>query len=290
MTIRELAPAKINLFLQVLGRRTDNYHELVTVFQTISLHDEVELEPCSHGIQLICDASDLPAGSENLAYRAAALLLPRTAGGVVIRLKKTIPWQAGLGGGSSDAAAVLRGLNGLWELGMSSSELAELAAQLGSDVPFFVYGGTAVGTGRGELIQPLHLSISLHLLVVKPPFGLSTPAVFRSYRPLLAEAPSVDEFLQALNSGDQTLIGKLLHNDLEAAAFELRPELAQLKEKLLQNGALGCLLSGSGSSLFAILPQGYDADQWLGLLPNGFRGFLCIPEKGNRALAAECIV
>lgn len=271
--IRELAPAKINLFLQVHGKREDGYHQVSTVYQEVSLYDELELTPANHGIQISCDAPGLPGGPENLAYRAAELLLPIAPGGVCIRLKKVIPWQAGLGGGSSDAAAVLRGLNKLWGLRLSLAELAELASKLGSDVPFFLLGGTALGTGRGELIEPLARIRRLDLMLVKPPFGLSTPLVYKAYRPTYRETPTLEEFMGVLADGQPETIGRYLRNDLEDAACQLRPELARLKERLLKQGALGCLVSGSGSSVFAVLPQNYEATYWTQVLPVGYQAF-----------------
>jgi 4-diphosphocytidyl-2-C-methyl-D-erythritol kinase len=272
--IHETAWAKVNLYLRVLGRRPDGYHELITVLQTVSLADEVILSEAPGGIELVTDDAALPSGPANLAWRAAAALAPYAPDrGVRIELFKRIPQQAGLGGGSSDAAAVLRGLNRLWGLGLSRTRLAEIAAQLGSDVPFFLWGGTALATGRGEQVQPLDLAADLSLLIVKPPFGLATAEVYGRYQSGGAAAPPVDNLLHALAGADPRQVGRWLYNDLERPALALRPDLAAARQLLLDLGTYGCLLSGSGSSLFALLPeQGLLSLQQLEqALPPGFQ-------------------
>ena len=222
------------------------------------------------GITLECDEPRLGNGPNNLAYLAAALLAtyaPKR--GVHISLKKRVPWQAGLGGGSSDAAAVLRGLNQLWQLHWPFAKLAELAAELGSDVPFFLSGGLALATGRGETITALESCPRSRVALVVPPFGLSTPAVYRAFRLQAVESPGWSELLSALRAGEYQQIRKLLHNDLEQPAFQLRPDLAEVKQQLT-NAGYPVLLSGSGSSLFVLLPD-LGGEQLAALIPRGYR-------------------
>ncbi len=257
MAIVELAPAKVNLWLRVLEKMPDGYHRVETVLQTISLVDTLTLEAKPKGgISLTCSDPRLPCNEHNLAYKAAALLAPAAPGkGVHIHLEKRIPWRAGLGGGSSDAAAVLRGLNKLWGLNWPLSKLVPLAQTLGADVPFFLRGGTAIGRGRGEQIEELALQPDLTLILIQPPFGLSTPQVYSQWQP--GNAPPVGDLtalLQALQRSDGDALGQLLHNDLEEPAFHLAPELAAVKRGLLQAG-IPCLLSGSGACLFALVPK-----------------------------------
>lgn len=271
MQLVELAQAKINLYLRVLGRREDGYHQIETVMQTLQFADRVILRgrPCGIGLQ--CDAPELTAGPDNLAWRAAALLAEAFPGhGVSVTLKKWIPWQAGLGGGSSDAAAVLRGLNKLWRLQLSAAELTEFAARLGSDVPFFLSGGTAVARGRGEEITPLSACPDVDVALLVPPFGLATAAVYHEWRPPFVTPPVWTALLQALADRDRILAAQLLFNDLEAPAFGLRPELASLKARLLQEG-LPTLLSGSGSCLFTLLFGEKDGSRLRELVPAPYR-------------------
>ncbi|MGI6359323.1 MAG: 4-(cytidine 5'-diphospho)-2-C-methyl-D-erythritol kinase [Bacillota bacterium] len=255
MPVTEWAQAKINLHLHILGQRPDGYHQLRTVMHTLSLADQLVMAHRPHGIQLTCDDPRLSCGADNLAYRAARLLADRYPGqGVSIHLRKRIPWQAGLGGGSSDAAAVLRGLNRLWRLHLSLEQLSRLGAELGSDVPFFLYGGMALAVGRGELVEPLPHCLNSRVALVIPPFGLSTPAVYGAYRPSQRPVPRWDDLQRALIADDRSQIARLLHNDLEQAAFTIRPELNAVKQRLVEHD-YPALLSGSGSSIFALLPE-----------------------------------
>lgn len=282
MQIVELAPAKINLWLRVFGKMPDGYHQVETVLQTISFADRLTLTLEAGGISLTCSDPRLPCNEHNLAYRAAALLAHEAPGhGVHINLEKRIPWRAGLGGGSSDAAAVLRGLNQLWGLNWSWQRLVPLAQTLGADVPFFLQGGTTVGRGRGDVLEALSVQPDLSLVLIQPPFGLSTPKVYSYWQPANARPVSGDlsDLLLALQHSDTETIGHLLHNDLEEPAFRLAPELAAVKSKLSQAG-FSCLLSGSGACLFAVVPgkSGEQAVRWLHkarqLLPANYRASL----------------
>ncbi|MEW5920913.1 MAG: 4-(cytidine 5'-diphospho)-2-C-methyl-D-erythritol kinase [Bacillota bacterium] len=259
------APAKINLTLEILYRRADGYHQLQTVMQELAYSDLLYLEECPAGrLELICDDPFLPSSEENLALRAASLIQQHYAPhrGAHLALYKKIPVAAGLGGGSSDAATVLKGLNDLWQLNLAPASLQELAARLGSDVPFFLCGGTALAQGRGEIIHPLPPFPRAFVLLVSPPgTELSTPLVYRSLKwDKIKSGEKTANFVQLLrdgtgkSSGDPDLLARLLElmvNDLEAGAFALVRELSPLK-KMLQEMGLKPLLSGSGPTFFAI--------------------------------------
>lgn len=243
MTIRLYAPAKINLRLKVLAKRDDGYHQIDTVMQSISLSDEITIDVAEEGLTVI-GPPHLPQGRGNLCYRAAQAFCGvwHVKGGLRIHLNKYIPVQAGLGGGSSDAAAVLVGLNRLFGQPLGLEELTKLAAALGSDVPFFLYGGTARATGRGEVIEPLDDAKPWWLRIIKPPYGLSTPEVYSAWR--RGVVVGRDEFFE---------------NDLEEAAQAIRPELKFVKQALMDDGAVHAFLCGSGSAvcgLYARRPEG----------------------------------
>lgn len=249
------APAKVNLFLEVLGKRPDGYHDIATLMVAVNLHDTLEFrnEP-SGEVTLTCDHPGLSTGPDNLVSRAAALLRQRYPGpqGARIRLRKKIPMAAGLAGGSTDAAATLVGLNRLWQLNLAPPELMALAAELGSDVPFFLAGAPAAWcTGRGEKVEPLMLGKTLWLVLVCPEVGLATAEVYR--RVTVPDVPQTgDAIRRAVQKGDVKEIGRRLHNRLEPAAQQLCPDLAGLHRRLEQAGAAGQLMSGSGSSHFAL--------------------------------------
>lgn len=266
--IRLTAPAKVNLFLAVRGVRPDGYHQLETIFQAIDLTDEIELDLLPEGIRVSSDHPDLPIGEENLCRRAAALLQQRMASqkGVEIRLTKQIPIGAGLGGGSSNAAAVLRGLSRLWELDLKEHALQQLGASLGADVAFFLRGGTALGRGRGEFLSPLPTP-RLWLVIAWPKVALSTRLVYQAWD----EQPSygaveLAELAQAIEADDPARIAGALRNDLEAATLRLCPACGELKRRLLAAGALGAMVSGSGSAVFGIAESASEAAEVAGRL------------------------
>jgi 4-diphosphocytidyl-2-C-methyl-D-erythritol kinase len=248
------APAKVNLFLEVVGKRADGYHELRTLMVAVSLYDRLTFTLAPSGpIRLSCPGVDLSAGPENLIVRAAEHLR-RHAGidaGADVDLTKRIPLAAGLAGGSTDAAATLVGLNRLWGLGLGRSDLSAMAADLGSDVPFFLNPPSAWCTGRGEIVERWPLGARLHLVLVAPPFGLSTAAVYRNVA-VPIEPLSGDEMKAAAKAGDVEAIGRSLHNRLQEPAERLQPELADWLARLKSLGPAGCLMSGSGSTLFAL--------------------------------------
>ena len=204
----------------------------------------------------------LAADDSNLIVKAAKLFLRealKSADGVQITLHKKIPLAAGLGGGSSDAAAALRGLQWLFEVPVSEGKMHQMAAQLGSDVNFFLNGGTALGTGRGEIITPWKASVPLWVILVKPSEGLSTPAVYQSGKALMTTGDKILEFQKVWSEGSPASIASRLFNGLEPAAFYLRPELEFIKKRLMTEGALGVLLSGSGPTLFALAAHEMEA-------------------------------
>jgi 4-diphosphocytidyl-2-C-methyl-D-erythritol kinase len=253
-TVTVQAPAKVNLFLETLHKRPDGYHEIVTCMVAVSLFDTLELkEDASGAIHLTCDEAALPVGPTNLVWRAAELLRQRTdcQGGVRMHLQKRIPLASGLAGGSSDAAATLAGLNQLWNLGIADQELATLAAELGTDVPFFFSTPAAWCTGRGELVTPFTLPVMLHLVLACPPTGLSTAEVYSGVT--IPEKPESPEPLrQALERGDVEAIGAVLHNRLQAAAEMKSPEVRALRQLFATLGPAGHQMSGSGSTYFAL--------------------------------------
>ncbi|MBI3252566.1 MAG: 4-(cytidine 5'-diphospho)-2-C-methyl-D-erythritol kinase [Candidatus Omnitrophica bacterium] len=252
------APAKINLFLNVRRRRPDGTHEIETLFERVSLCDTLTLSPRKSGIKLECSDPKIPSGPENLAFRAAALLRAHTGvrKGVFIKLEKKIPVAAGLGGGSSDAAAVLLGLNRLWRLHLSKKKLRELAFELGSDVPFFVLETSfALGRGRGEILKriPAHGRRIWHCLV-KPPFGISTKAAYGALktRHLTPQKPDAKMLLHSIQKGDVGTLSKLLANSLELSLNKRVKTIFEIKESLKNQGAMASLMSGSGSSVFGV--------------------------------------
>jgi 4-diphosphocytidyl-2-C-methyl-D-erythritol kinase len=250
-------PAKINLALKVGARRPDGYHPLATVYHAVSLYDEVEAvwaEADEFDVQVSGEGVDtVPLDDSNLAVRAARLLA-RTHGpydslGASILLRKAIPVAAGLAGGSSNGAAALLACSVLWDLDVSAEALRELAVELGSDVPFALLGGTALGSGRGEEVVPALARGTYHWVLAFAHQGLSTPAVYGRFDQLSPDAapPEVpDDLMNALRSGDPKLLGAALSNDLQEAALDLQPRLRQVLEAGLEYGAVGAVISGSG--------------------------------------------
>lgn len=270
------APAKTNLFLEVPRRRPDGFHELDTVFVALELADELELTRLGEGrLELTLEGAgpDVPADASNLVWRAADALR-QAAGrpelGAALHLRKRIPAGGGLGGGSSDAAAALRGLDQLWGTGLGAERLATLAAGLGSDVPFFLRGGLQRGRGRGEVLQPLPPAAPLHLVLILPGFPCPTPQVYRDLAPHLPAPGDVRDpgpLLSALSWGDARGVGAALWNRLELPAFARWPRLRELRDLLrARPGVTGALLSGSGSTLFALCAREADAVRLAGEL------------------------
>jgi 4-diphosphocytidyl-2-C-methyl-D-erythritol kinase len=252
--------AKINWSLRVLGKRGDGYHEIDTVFQTVSLCDTINFAPTEENrIVLSCDDRSLPSDERNLVWRAAAALRVRCSiqKGARIRLEKRIPAHAGLGGGSSDAAVTLLGLAYLWNVTITEDDLLELAAGLGADVPVFLYGGTARGTGTGTEIAPLSDAANKFLLVLKPNANISTA---KAYEALNAAALTTSDAKTILSTSQRSSFSdsfssEALLNDFEAVVLQLEPEIERAKVALLRAGAQAALLAGSGAAVFGVFDK-----------------------------------
>ena len=264
--LRVNAHAKINLYLDVISRREDGYHNLETVFHSIGLHDEVILrERSTNGITVSCNHPDVPIDNRNIVYRAAESIsdVVDGIGGLEIQINKRIPVAAGLGGGSANAAAVLLGVNQLYELGLTNETLLKIGATLGADVPFCIQGGAAVGTGIGDQLNPLPPLTGATILLANIGLPISTAEVFKNLHiPLTKQENRSIIIRQCLEKYDVIGVGKNLYNFLEIQVFRKHPELVELKTKLsTQTGCYGALMSGSGLTLFAIMSDMATAHQ-----------------------------
>ncbi|ADV04687.1 4-(cytidine 5'-diphospho)-2-C-methyl-D-erythritol kinase [Staphylococcus pseudintermedius] len=251
--IYETAPAKINLTLDTLYKRDDGYHEVEMIMTTIDLSDRLSFEKRNDSrIVLKVDETFIPSDDRNLAYRAALLMKEtyQIKQGVTITLEKNIPVAAGLAGGSSDAAATMRGMNRLFELNRSLDELSELSAAIGSDVPFCVYGTTALCKGRGEILEILPKTPSAWVIVAKPQAGLSTPEIYGGLDLSQPFPVHTEQCLKAIEENDYDALCKSLSNRLEPVSMQLQPEIAKIKTNMLNNGADGALMSGSGPTVY----------------------------------------
>ena len=275
-------PAKVNLQLSVGPKETDGYHEVVTVFQAISLFDNVKVAAADgFSITVSGDYTNaVPLDQSNLVYKAIELMAEKfdTARNFEISIEKSIPVAGGMAGGSADAAAVLLGIDQLYRLGLSKDEMGEIARKLGSDVPFMLHGGTAVGRGHGDEITPALSRGNYHWVIAVSSTGLATPAVYaecdRLRTGLDIKAPTLnDELLQALLSGDATRVGKSLSNDLQAAACSIRPALRLILDTGQEYGALGGVVSGSGPSVaFLVADEDHSLDLAVALTSSGVVG------------------
>lgn len=273
MKVYEKAPAKINLSLDVLRKREDGYHEVEMVMTMVDLADRLEMEELPRDTIIISSqAGYIPLDEKNLAFQAAKLIKERYSvkKGVYIHLDKRIPVSAGLAGGSTDAAATLRGLNRLWNLNISMEELRKLGEELGSDVPFCVGGGTAVARGRGEKLEHIESPPPCWVVLVKPPINVSTADVYGRLRADdIRQHPSTEAMVSAIRRGDFQAICGALGNVLEDVTVQLHPEVRFIKESMLRLGADGALMSGSGPTVFALVQR----ESKLARIYNGLRGF-----------------
>ncbi|MCL1926649.1 MAG: 4-(cytidine 5'-diphospho)-2-C-methyl-D-erythritol kinase [Syntrophorhabdaceae bacterium] len=268
-SISFLAPAKLNLFLRVFGKRPDGYHDIRSVMTPVSLYDEVILEKAAeaNGITVECDAAEVPTDETNSCWRAASLFREWCGftWGVRITIRKRIPVEAGLGGGSSDAAATLKCLCALTGLRPSPAEYLSMAARIGADVPFFTMGTTALVEGYGDILTPMPLDTLFYAVIVKPSFGLSTREGYARLKRDVTQRPE---------SGNVPLFPSLtalalsVRNDFEDAWAMEFPEIARIKEELLSAGALAAGLSGSGSALFGLFPSESEAREGLAQMQN----------------------
>jgi 4-diphosphocytidyl-2-C-methyl-D-erythritol kinase len=261
MTLTRVSHCKVNLLLNILGKRPDGFHELETVLHPIQLTDELTFERTANGVNLTCDNPTLPTGARNLVHRAASLFLETALvrEGVNIHLEKRIPLAAGLGGGSGNAATTLQGLNELFGLPLPTETLVNLAAALGSDVPFFMQNKPALGTGRGERVQTLASFPALHgavFVLVYPGFGIATSWAYQQLvrfpAGLNGQRGRAEQLIAVLETANLKAAGTAFYNSLEAPALEKFPMLAIFQEFFRANGAGATLMSGSGSTTFAL--------------------------------------
>lgn len=273
MKVLEKAPAKINLSLDVLSKRQDGYHEVEMVMTMVDLADRLEMQELPRDTIIISSqVGYIPLDEKNLAFQAAKLIKDRyeVRKGVYIHLDKHIPVAAGLAGGSSDAAATLRGLNRLWDLNIPLEELKKLGAELGSDVPFCVTGGTALATGRGEKLEPIENPPQCWVVLAKPPLNVSTSEIYGKLKASeIKRHPRTADLLQAIAHHDFAGVCEELGNVLEEVTLDLYPEVRQLKECMERLGAEGVLMSGSGPTVFGLVAKEAKAAR----IYNGLRGF-----------------
>jgi len=278
------AYAKINLTLDVTGKREDGFHTLDTVMQSVSLYDEVEIVRSKmSGVRLRCDREYLPIDTKNTAYRAAALFLEHCglAGeGVEIALRKAVPSRAGMGGGSADAAAVLRGLDEIFETKLELPALMELGARVGADVPFCIHGGACRCTGVGEVVEPVSPLPDCFLVICKPPAGMSTPRAYALIdRYPLSRNLATPKMLEALEAGDLRQIGKRLSNRFDETMKLM--QVKHIKKTMLSAGAFGAMMTGSGSAVYGIFDGRQKAENCMELLEGKGEIFLARPCSGK---------
>ncbi|MEN6349090.1 MAG: 4-(cytidine 5'-diphospho)-2-C-methyl-D-erythritol kinase [Syntrophomonas sp.] len=282
------APAKVNLTLDVKGKRADGYHELETVMHQIDLVDRISIgvtDDAGTRIKLTSNSGDIPGDESNLAWRAAQIFLDRNhlRAGVEIFIEKNIPVGAGLAGGSTDAAAVIQGLNALLGCRFEKKALLEMAAFIGSDVPFCLLGGTAVARGRGEILEPLYMKGPLFMVLVKPDFGISTAEVYQGLDlNNVAEWPDTTAFLKAWEKYDIINLSKNLANVLESVSISKHPEIKTIKEMLINEGAINALMSGSGPSVFGIFETVERAQNAAEIMKNNYREVFLVSSYERR--------
>jgi 4-diphosphocytidyl-2-C-methyl-D-erythritol kinase len=261
--MRILSPAKINLHLRVGPRAADGFHPILSWMCTVGLHDTIEMTAADEpGIRLKCDRPDLPVDQSNLIVRAAHALNPKL--GAKVSLQKKIPIGGGLGGGSSNAAFALLGFNQLWNLNLSNNQLAAIASQLGSDVPFFLHGPSSICAGRGEIVTPILRPAPKHAVLFFPNLSMPTPAVYRKFDEMKLGSNTAihhqPDWQACTKLGAADLLNVLI-NDLEAPAFSLNPELAELRSQIEQKIGQTVRMSGSGSTLFTLTDHLHDAER-----------------------------
>lgn len=265
-TIELSSHAKINLRLDIVRKREDGYHDIRTLLQKVSLKDELSITPSSSGIKVTCDNHQVPANEGNLAYTAAHAILNQHGikDGVSISIKKTIPIAAGLGGGSSNAASTLIGINQLFGLGANSQELMRIGKDIGADVPFFIFGETALATGIGDRLEKIEMVPTLWLLLVTPGIQISTAWAYKNARMGLTSKSINTNIPNCINHFTDVI--PLLSNDLEKAVISQYPIIKSIKEELLDKGAKGSLMSGSGSTVYGIFSSEDEAKEAHGQL------------------------
>jgi len=255
------SPAKVNLYLEVLSKRPDGYHEIQTLMQRVDLSDELEIDLGGRGIRLVSEGAEVPEGMDNLACRAARIFCEEFGirGDLRIRLKKKIPVAAGLGGGSSNAATVLMGLNELLQAGGEGERLMSLGAKIGADVPFFIFQKPALARGMGEKLTAVNLPGPLWFLMLVPPFPISTAWAYQAFDRLPGQKK--EPMCIRDSYGELADLLPILKNDLESAALTRHPQIAHMKEELLARGARGALMSGSGPVIFGLFSMRKEAER-----------------------------
>ncbi|MFW6229978.1 MAG: 4-(cytidine 5'-diphospho)-2-C-methyl-D-erythritol kinase [Halanaerobium sp.] len=286
MKIIESAQAKINLSLAIEGRYDDGYHKLNMIMQSVSLTDILEIEDYHKGIKLIMDSNlDLPTNNRNLIWQAADILIntyPEKIKGLKINLTKNIPIAAGLAGGSSNAAAVIRGVNRLYQLGLGWSEMRKLGASIGSDVPFCIKGGTAQVKGKGEIVEDLKPLKGHHAILINPGFRISTKKVFKMYANGDYEKKEIftDKLINLIETETNITWKESWANQLEPVAFNMYPELEEVKQWVINNGALHAQLSGSGPTIIGFFNNKVKAEKVAEKWVNKGRAFVVEFTKG----------
>ncbi len=275
-----LAAAKINLYLDIVGKRGDGYHEIESIMQSINLYDRLTLRPLREGIRILSDESDIPLNEENICYKAAKLFLQKMnlKRGLEIEIHKVIPVRAGLGGGSADAAATLWGMNNLFRSNILLSDLKEWGGSLGADVPFCLQGGTSLVRGKGEILVPLPPLKDGWLVLLDPTVPISTRWVYQRVRiGLTRKALSAKLLAKSIRERGLLGLSSSLYNKLEDVVLERFPLVASVKEKMRAAGARGTLMSGSGSSVFAIVENRRKAQEIISKLGGMGRGYIVQP-------------
>lgn len=252
------AYAKVNLSLDVLGVKENGYHLLSMIMQCIDLYDEIEIKEKESGIKVYCSDKRIPTDRRNLAYKAAEIFMEKYKinKGIEIHIEKSVPSEAGLGGGSSDGAAVLKMMRDLFKPEVSNEDLAVLGEKLGADVPFFIYGGTALCEGIGEIITPLNNFSNHRLVLVKPNFGVSTKEVYEEVdKKVLKERPETKQIVEYINNNELESLCNSMVNVLERVTLEKYPVLINIKEEMKNLGSIGVLMSGSGPTIFGFFKE-----------------------------------
>ena len=263
------ARAKINLSLDVLNKRTDGYHEVKMIMQDVELHDNILLEKTENEISVYCNSPYVPSNSQNIAYKAAELIKSTFSlqNGVSINIKKNIPVAAGLAGGSSNAAAVFRGLNEMFNLGLSETELMSLGKKIGADVPYCIKGGTMLSEGIGEILTQLDRLPKTELLLVKPKIGVSTAWVYKNLNLAdIGSRPKTELLIKAISEKDIVYIASNMENVLENVTIPKYPIIDEIKRKMVEAGAVGSMMSGSGPTVFGIFKEFETAEKAYALL------------------------
>lgn len=273
------AMAKVNLGLDVIGRRANGYHDVKMIMQTVDLYDTLTLTKIDEGIRITSNTGELPLNEDNLIYKASKQLMEYTGKtlGVSIYLKKQIPIAAGMAGGSTDAAATLLGLNELYNLNLTKEVLAQVGVKIGADVPYCIYGGTCLSEGIGEVLTKLPDAPDCYLVIAKPPISVSTKYVYENLHiENVTKHPDIDGMICAIREGNPDGVISRMENVLEHVTIKRYPQIASIKETLLENGARGALMSGSGPTVFGIFETENEAKHALfnvqktGMIKEGF--------------------